>query len=134
MFFGNRNSVTCDESIHYFFSFSDPIECDCHMAWLYSDSYYYLNRVNGQCANGTYFSSFHPDNFAHCPTDGGNPSTTMKTTTVSVPSNGTSSLLFQSSSLLLVILFAFLSFLFSNEITRQSAGPICLLINRLSQK
>ncbi|XP_046651750.1 toll-like receptor 6 [Daphnia pulicaria] len=47
--------------------YENPIECDCHLDWLFVDNNNLVDRVHdGQCSNGTYFSWLKPQDFSSC--------------------------------------------------------------------
>ena len=47
---------------------TDPINCDCHLAWLIRDNRHLLPGViYGKCSNGTSFKDLDPNGFASCP-------------------------------------------------------------------
>lgn len=45
----------------------DPIECDCHLDWLISDSRNIMRRFvpHASCSNGTYFYALHQEDYLH---------------------------------------------------------------------
>jgi hypothetical protein len=46
----------------------DPIDCDCHLAWLIQHKPELLAVVDGgQCSNSTLFTDLNADAFADCP-------------------------------------------------------------------
>ena len=49
-------------------TYTDPIKCDCGLAWLIRDNRFVMPAVhNGLCNNGTAFESLDPASFANCP-------------------------------------------------------------------
>ncbi len=51
----------------YIYIPTDPIECDCHLAWLIRDNRDLLNATKSSgCSNGTRFEDLNPEGFVDC--------------------------------------------------------------------